>query len=239
MRGRREVSVVVPMHNEEKSVGPLLDLALDTLPRHVDEFEIVLVDDASKDETVAVVEARSAADSHIRLVRHETNRGLGGALKTGFGAATKEWILYTDCDLPWDLEETGRAFRAAEITGSDFISGYRHDRTGEGVLRTLYSFVYNGLVHSAFGVPIRDVNFSCKLFRRRLLEGMTLKSEGSFIDAELISRCYGRGTVIQQIGLDYFPRTRGVSTLSSPRVVFKILAELLALAPDIRRERRR
>ncbi|HEV8268949.1 MAG TPA: glycosyltransferase, partial [Thermoanaerobaculia bacterium] len=87
MRGRREVSVVVPMHNEEKSVGPLLDLALDTLPRHVDDFEIVLVDDASKDETAALVEARAAAEGRIRLVKHERNRGLGGALKTGFAAA--------------------------------------------------------------------------------------------------------------------------------------------------------
>lgn len=238
-RPPRTVSLVIPMHNEERSLGHMLDLAGEALARHADDWEIVLVDDASTDGTFALASERSARDGRIRVVRHAQNRGLGGALKSGFSAAAKEWILYTDCDLPWDLEETGRVFRAAEITGADFISGYRHDRTGEGAVRTLYSFVYNGLVHILFGVPIRDVNFSCKLIRRRILEGMELRSEGSFIDAELIARAKARRYDIQQIGLDYFPRTRGVSTLSSPRTVVRILLDMARLAPSIWREKRR
>ena len=239
MRAPRSVSLVVPMRNEERSLPHLLDVALDALPRHAEDWEIVLVDDASEDETVAVAEARAAAENRIRLVRHAANRGLGGALKSGFASATKEWVLYSDCDLPWDLEETGRVFRAAELTGADVVSGYRHDRTGEGVLRTIYSFLYNGLVHLAFGFPIRDVNFSCKLIRRRLLEGLVLESEGSFIDAELLVSLRNRGALIQQVGLDYFPRTRGVSTLSSPRTILRILRDLARLAPRLRAERRR
>lgn len=236
-RPPRSVSVVVPMHNEEKSLGHLLDLALPALERHADDWEVVLVDDGSGDGTAALALERAAAEPRIRLLRHEVNRGLGGALRTGFAAARKEWVLYTDCDLPWDPEETGRLFRAAEITGAEFVSGYRHDRTGEGTLRTLYSLLYNGLVHAAFSIPIRDVNFSCKLFRRSLLDGMSLTSEGSFIDAELIVRARNAGALIQQIGLDYFPRTRGVSTLSSPRTILRILRELLRLAPALRRGR--
>ena len=150
------------------------------------------------------------------MIAHASNRGLGGTLRTGFAAARRDWILYSDCDLPWDFAETGRLFRAAEITGADVVSAYRLDRTGEGVLRSLYSFVYNGLVHLFLGIVLRDVNFSCKLIRRSLLDTLTLKSEGSFIDAELLARCVARGAVIQQVGLDYFPRTRGLSTLSSP-----------------------
>ena len=239
MRAPRSVSLVVPMRNEERSLPHLLDVALDALPRHAEDWEIVLVDDASEDETVAVAEARAAAENRIRLVRHAANRGLGGALKSGFASATKEWVLYSDCDLPWDLEETGRVFRAAELTGADVVSGYRHDRTGEGVLRTIYSFLYNGLVHLAFGFPIRDVNFSCKLVRRRFLGGLPLASEGSFVDAELLVRLRNRGAVIQQVGLDYFPRTRGVSTLSSPRTILRILSDLARLTPTLRAERRR
>lgn len=233
----RRVSMVVPMRNEERSLGPFLEVAIPALERHASAWEIVLVDDGSTDGTAALAAARAASEPRIHLVRHERNRGLGGALRSGFAAATLDWVLYTDCDLPWDLEETGRAFRAAEITGADFVSGYRHDRTGEGALRTLYSFLYNGLVHLVLSVPIRDVNFSCKLFRRALLGGIRLESEGSFIDAELIGRLYRRGAVIQQIGLDYFPRTRGVSTLSSPRTILRILAEFACLAPSIRREK--
>jgi len=227
------------MHNEERSLPHLLDVALDSLPRHADDWEIVLVDDASVDGTVALAEARSSSEPRIRVVRHAENRGLGGALKSGFAAASKGWVLYSDCDLPWDLDEMGRVFRAAELTGADVVSGYRHDRTGEGTLRTLYSFLYNGLVHLAFDFPIRDVNFSCKLIRRRLLDGLPLASDGSFIDAEILVRLRNRGSLIQQVGLDYFPRTRGVSTLSSPRTILRILRDLVRLAPSLRSERKR
>ena len=238
MPTRRSVSLVVPVHNEERSLPHLLDFAIPALERHAEELEIVLVDDASTDSTPAVLAAASSADPRIRSVRHAENRGLGGALKSGFAAARHRWILYTDCDLPWDLDEAGRLFRAAEITGADFVSGYRHDRTGEGTLRTIYSFLYNGLVHAAFSFPIRDVNFSAKLFRRDLLDGMPLRSEGSFVDAELLVRCRNRGAVIQQVGLDYFPRTRGVSTLSSPRVILRILKDFATVLPELRRERK-
>ena len=217
MPSDRSVSLVVPVYNEERSLSHLLDFAVPALERHAQEFEIVLVDDASTDSTPALASERAAADPRIRVVRHAENRGLGGALKSGFAAARLRWILYTDCDLPWDPEETGRLFRAVEITGADFVSGYRH---------------------AAFSFPIRDVNFSCKLFRRSLLEGMPFRSEGSFIDAELLVRCRNRGATIQQIGLDYFPRTRGVSTLSSPRVILRILKDFATLVPELRRERK-
>lgn len=235
----RAVSLVVPMFNEERSLPHFLDVALDALGRHAADWEIVLVDDASSDGTVAAADARAAVEPRIRVVRHEANRGLGGALKSGFAAASKEWVLYSDCDLPWDLDETGRVFRAAELTGADVVSGYRHDRTGEGPLRTVYSFLYNGLVQALFRFPIRDVNFSCKLIRRSFLDRLSLESEGSFIDAELLVRLRNRGALIQQVGLDYFPRTRGVSTLSSPRTILRILRDLARLAPGLRAERRR
>ena len=237
MRPRRSVSLVVPLHNEEKNLPHLLDLFVEALGLEADEFEVVLVDDASTDGTPALASARAESDPRIRVVTHAVNRGLGGALRSGFAEARLDWVLYTDCDLPWDPREVGRAFRAAEITGADFVSGYRHDRTGEGSLRTVYSLLYNGLIHFAFDFPIRDVNFSCKLFRRSLLLGLPLRSEGSFIDAELLVRCRNRGAVFQQIGLDYFPRTRGVSTLSSPTVILRILRDFLTLLPDLRGER--
>ena len=237
-RPARSVSLVVPMFNEEKSVSRLIDVAIPALEEHTDDWEIVLVDDGSRDATLALAQARAEAEPRLRVIAHASNRGLGGALRTGFGAARRDWILYSDCDLPWDFAETGRIFRAAEITGADVVSAYRLDRTGEGVLRSLYSFVYNGLVHLLLGIVLRDVNFSCKLIRRSLLATLTLRSEGSFIDAELLGRCVARGAVIQQVGLDYFPRTRGLSTLSSPRTVLKILREMALLAPEIRADRR-
>jgi glycosyltransferase involved in cell wall biosynthesis len=238
VRPLRSVSLVVPMFNEERSVSRLLDVAIPALEEHTDDWEIVLVDDGSRDATLSLAQARAEKEPRLRVIAHASNRGLGGALRTGFATARRDWILYSDCDLPWDFAETGRLFRAAEITGADVVSAYRLDRTGEGVLRSLYSFVYNGLVHLLLGIVLRDVNFSCKLIRRSLLDTLRLRSEGSFIDAELLARCVARGAVIQQVGLDYFPRTRGLSTLSSPRTVLMILREMALLAPEIRADRR-
>ena len=237
-RPLRSVSLVVPMFNEERSVSRLLDVATPALREHTDDWEIVLVDDGSTDATLSLAQARAEAEPRLRVIAHASNRGLGGALRTGFTAARRDWVLYSDCDLPWDFGETGRLFRAAEVTGADVVSAYRLDRTGEGVARSLYSFVYNGLVHLFLGIVLRDVNFSCKLIRRSLLQALTLRSEGSFIDAELLGRCVARGAVIQQVGLDYFPRTRGLSTLSSPRTVLTIVREMARLAPEIWADRR-
>src|SRR5213593_2984841 len=139
-----------------------------------------------------------------------------------------------DADLPFDPDVLGRAIRAMQVTGADVIAGYRHDRTIEGPRRAIYSYVYNALIGVLFGWPHRDINFSFKLMKREVLEAVDLKSEGSLIDAELIVKAKNHGFAIQQIGLDYFPRIRGESHLSSPRVILKIFRELIKLYPEMR-----
>jgi hypothetical protein len=117
---------------------------------------------------------------------------------------------------------------------ADIVSAYRLDRTGEGYVRSVYSTIYNLLVRLLFGVRMRDINFAFKLCRREVLDHMTLVSEGSFIDAELVVRARKLGFHIVQFGVDYFPRTRGISTLSSPSVIVKILREMWALRRELR-----
>lgn len=148
--------------------------------------------------------------------------------------ASKELILYTDADLPFDLQELPRAVRLLAYQQADVLSAYRFDRALEGPLRSVYTFFYTLLIRSLFDLPVKDVNFSFKLFRRALLERFPLKSEGSFIDAEFLIRARKAGATIIQIGVDYFPRSRGVSTLSSPRVILKILREMLGLWAELR-----
>jgi hypothetical protein len=142
-------------------------------------------------------------------------------------------VLYTDADLPFDMDELPRAVRLLRDYEVDIISAYRFDRTGEGSLRAVYTFVYNGLIKALFGVKVRDINFAFKLCRRNIFDHVQLKSEGSFIDAELIIRSTRMGYEIMQMGVDYFPRTRGESTLSSPGVILKILKEMWSLRADL------
>jgi glycosyltransferase involved in cell wall biosynthesis len=227
------------MFNEEATIEHAIAVGVDALERHATSWEILVVDDASSDRSVELVRAIHALEPRVRLLQHTHNRGLGATLRTGFTAASRDVVLYMDADLPFDPDILGRALRALEVTRADLIAGYRFDRTTEGARRTAYSYCYNALIGLLFGWPHRDINFSFKLVRRHVLEAIELRSEGSLIDAELIVKARNLGFAIQQIGVDYFVRTHGSSTLSSFRVIRKIGRELWRLYPEMRRPRRR
>ncbi len=233
------VSVVIPMFNEELNIEHAVGCIAEALEAHTNDWEIVIVDDASTDRSPDLVERAAAGNSRIHLIRHPLNSKLGASLRTGFARASKELVLYMDADLPVDPYVLGRALRAMSVSRADVVAGYRFDRTTEGYQRALYSILYNALIRILFGWTIRDINFSFKLMRREVLEAIELRSEGSLIDAELIVKARNLGFSIQQIGLDYFPRTFGDSTLSSPAVILKIVRELVRLFPEMRWPRRR
>ncbi len=227
------------MWNEEEYIARTLSAAHEAGRSLIEageiaDYEIIVIDDASTDETGRLADAAAASDSRVRVVHHPVNRKLGGSIKTGFEAATGDLILYTDADLPFDMKELEKACRIMRHYEADIISAYRFDRTGEGYTRTVYSFFYNALVRIFFGVRMRDVNFAFKLCRGRIFEHIKLVSEGSFIDAELVIRANKLGYSIVQFGVDYFPRTRGISTLSSPSVIVKILKEMFQLRRELR-----
>ena len=228
------------MWNEENYIERAIDAAreeCEDLIRsgEIADYELIVVNDASTDDTGAIADKLAASDPRIRVVHHDVNRKLGGSMKSGFAAANGDLVLYTDADLPFDMHDVHRAIRLLRYYDADVVSAYRFDRTGEGYVRTVYSFFYNMLVRVLFGVRMRDINFAFKLCRMHIFEHVTLKSEGSFIDAELVVRAKKLGYTVVQFGTDYFPRTRGVSTLSSPKVIVKILREAWALRKEIRK----
>ena len=222
------------MYNEEAYARRAVSAARAVLMAELPDWEIVIVDDASTDGTPALVDALAREDPRVRVVRNPVNRRLGGALRAGYAAATKDLVFYTDADLPVDLRQLPRAVRLLEYQEADIVAAYRFDRTSEGLVRALYTFCYNHLIRMLFGLRVRDVNFAFKLFRRSVLEKFPLTSEGSFIDAEFLLRARKAGCVIIQIGLDYFPRTRGTSTLASLPVIFAILRDMRARWKELR-----
>ncbi|HET8647144.1 MAG TPA: glycosyltransferase family 2 protein [Vicinamibacteria bacterium] len=220
------ISVVIPMFNEEAYVRRAVEAARAALEPLGGEWEIVLVDDASTDATGALAQALAGEDARVRVLHNPRNRTLGGTLRAGLAAARGQVVLYTDADLPADLQQLPRALHLLDYQEAELLAGYRFDRTGEGLRRALLARTYNLLLRVCFGLRVRDVNFAFKLIRRSLLDRIALTSEGSFIDAELVLRARRAGARVIQMGLDYFPRTRGASTLSSPRVVLGILREM-------------
>ena len=233
------LSIFFPMWNEELYVERAVDAAkrvCDTMVADgvIADYELLIVDDASTDRTPELADKLAAVDPHVRVIHHEHNRKLGGAIKTGFATARGDLILYSDADLPFDMEEVPRAIRLMREYEIDIVSAYRFDRTGEGYTRAIYTFFYNGLIRTMFGVKARDINFAFKVCRREVFEHIRLQSEGSFIDAELVIRATRLGYDILQFGVDYFPRTRGVSTLSRPGIIATILREMVQLRGDLR-----
>jgi len=197
------------------------------------DYELLIVDDASTDATPEIADRLAAADRHVSVIHHEHNRKLGGSIKTGFESAKGDVILYSDADLPFDMTELPRALRLLREYDVDIVSAYRFDRTGEGYTRAIYTFIYNVLIRTMFGVKARDINFAFKLCRRRVFDHVELRSEGSFIDAELVIRAVRSGFETLQFGVDYFPRTRGVSTLSSPGIIATIVREMIGLRKEL------
>jgi glycosyltransferase involved in cell wall biosynthesis len=235
----KRLSIFFPMWNEEAYLHRALSAAREACEAlltmdEIGDYELIIVDDASTDATGAIADEAAAADPRVVVVHHPKNRKLGGSIKTGFATATGDLVLYTDADLPFDMDELVKACRVMRHYEADIVSAYRLDRTGEGYVRSVYSTIYNLLVRLLFGVRMRDINFAFKLCRREVLDHMTLVSEGSFIDAELVVRARKLGFHIVQFGVDYFPRTRGISTLSSPSVIVKILREMWALRRELR-----
>ncbi len=234
---RPSLSLFFPAWNEEDYVERTVARAARVLERLSDDWEIIVVNDASTDRTKELAEGLAARDARVRVVSHEVNQKLGGSMKTGFTSSTKDVVIYSDMDLPFDLDQLERALHLMDYLEADMITAFRFDRTSEGPKRIVYSFVYNALIAALFDVHVKDINFSFKVVHRRVLEAIELKSQGSFIDAELVVKAIKRGFRVFQMGVDYFPRTRGVSTLASPSVIAGMLKELGSLYAEVARPR--
>ncbi len=226
------ISIFFPMYNEEENIRASVEAAHQVLPEISREYEIIIVNDASEDRTGQIADELAAADARVKAVHHAKNRGLGAAIRSGLGASRCEVVVYTDGDLPCDL---GYIKEALPLLGqADVVIGYRTTRR-ENLLRGIYTSAYNFLIRALFRIRVRDVNFAFKVFTRPVVEAMDLRSEGSFIDAEMLAEVVRHGFRIEQIPIIYTPRVAGVSTLAKPRIILRIFGEMFRYW---RRERR-
>ncbi|MCX5642093.1 MAG: glycosyltransferase family 2 protein [Candidatus Omnitrophica bacterium] len=233
------ITIFYPMYNEETYLERVVEAGrevgdLMVAEGEISDYEILLIDDASTDSTGKMADELSAKDRRVKVVHHQANRGLGASMKSGFTHAGMDVILYSDADLPFEMTTLRKAYRLMRYYEADIVSAFRFDRTGEGLRRLIYSAVYNVLIKTFFCLWIKDVNSPFKLVRRDIFKNITLKSEGSFIDAELLikARQYGFKTI--QFGADYFPRSHGVSRASGWGVIVKILKEMFRLRREIK-----
>jgi len=224
-KNKPSLTVIFPTYNEEANVVASVEGVREALRKRHDDFEVVVVDDGSTDRTRTLADELAAKYADVKTIHHDRNYKLGRTLRSGFAAATKDLVFYTDADLPIDFQDIHRGVDLLLRDGADGVTGYRLDR-GESWWRMIYSAVYNRLINAVFGLGVNDVNFSYKLFTKEAMRSITLTSEGSFIDAELLARAKLANMRVVQMGVHYFSRRAGRSTLASPGVILKILAEM-------------
>jgi glycosyltransferase involved in cell wall biosynthesis len=219
------LSIVIPAYNETGSLDDVLDEVLAEFDHRAVAFEIIVVDDGSRDDSFELLSSRSLSEPRIKVLRHDRNLGKGSAIRTGLKGATGEWILCVDADLQIPLSFFGAFASHSEI--ADILIGYRFDKRYTWH-RMLISRMYRLMVRMLFGVTVRDIGCPFKLYRGDQLRGVPLATNGFGIDVELLWRLSRRGLKIVELPVDSRPRIHGMSKVTI-RGIAGCVRELLQL----------
>lgn len=220
------LSVVLPAHNEEANIEFVVRRCLEVLPRLVRDFEIVIVDDGSRDATPQIVDRLAAEDARVVALHHPVNRGYGDALMTGFAHTRGDYVMFMDSDRQFDIADLERLL--PYVGRYDIVAGYRIRRR-DPPLRLLYARIFNLAVRLFFGLRLRDVDCAFKVFRGDLLRGIRLEFGGALINTEILAKARRRGATLTEVGVHHYPRLVGRQSGGSFRVVFRAMRNFLRL----------
>jgi glycosyltransferase involved in cell wall biosynthesis len=222
------LSVFFPAYNDAPSLPGLIEKTFQTLRQNVADYEVIVVNDGSADETGAVLEElRKRYAPRLRVVTHPENRGYGGALRSGFEAATKDWIFYTDGDGQYDVGELpGLLSRAG--SGVGLVNGFKLERH-DPFHRVWIGRVYNSFARTLFGIHLRDIDCDYRLIRRNLVKHSELTSTSGTICVELIRKVELTGCGVVEVGVHHYPRLHGRSQFFRVRSLLTTLRQLIQL----------
>jgi glycosyltransferase involved in cell wall biosynthesis len=220
-------SLVLPAHNEEANLGIVIEQALDVLPRFARRFEIIIVDDGSRDATPSLVDELAAANPGIvRAVHHPQNRGYGAALTSGFRAATGDHVMFMDSDRQFDIADLELLTPFVRLF--DIVAGFRMERN-DPLHRRVFAEIFNVAVRILFGVHLRDIDCAFKIFRGDLLRSIELTAPGALINTEIQAKARRQGASVVQVGVHHYPRVAGTPTGGSWRVIVRAMRETIEL----------
>jgi glycosyltransferase involved in cell wall biosynthesis len=229
-----------PAHNEAENIEALVAEALVALPALADQFEIIAVDDGSRDGTAGIADRLAAEHPGIvRVVHHPVNRGYGAALRSGFASARSPLVAFIDGDRQFRVEDLRLLLARLDAPDRpDVVVGYRL-RRADPLVRLVYARVYRLTLVLFFGLRVRDVDCACKVFRREALEGVRLESDGAFMSAELLIRLRTLGRRIGEVGVPHYPRVAGLPSGANPRVILRAVRDFWRLRLALWANRRR
>jgi glycosyltransferase involved in cell wall biosynthesis len=220
------ISAVLPAYNEEQVIAASVAAMVKTLESFDADYEVIVVNDGSRDRTADILTRLSQENTRVRMVAHERNQGYGAAVWTGFTNATKELVFLTDGDKQFDVDELG--LLVPMLDGADMVIGYRQKRA-DPPLRLLNAWGWKMLVNGLFGYTARDIDCAFKLFRRRILDRVDVHARGATFSAEFLIKARRLGYLIRERGVSHYPRPAGQATGARPAVIVRAFRELLHL----------
>ena len=213
----RSVSIFYPCYNDWGTMGSMVLLSVQTARRLGLDFDITIVDDGSGGHTLELLDEIEQRFPEVHVVRHEANRGYGGALRTGFASGSREWIFYTDGDAQYDVRELEVLLRHAG-PGVDVVQGYKIAR-GDPLHRRIIGRIYHWGVKIAFGLPYRDVDCDFRLIRRSVFEKIKLHHDSGVICVEMMAKIHRAGFRHVEAPVHHYPRSHGKSQFFNfPRI---------------------
>ena len=218
------ISAFFPCYNDAGTIPTMIIRALQTLPRVADDYEVIVINDGSRDDSAVVLDEMARLYSqHLRVIHRDQPSGYGGVLRGGFAAARYEWIFYTDGDAQYDAREI--RLLADQVTDQvDMVNGYkikRHDPWH----RVIIGLAYQYFVKLAFGLVIRDVDCDFRLMRRSIFDQVTLESATGTITFEMVKKIQDAGYRIVEVPVHHWYRQYGTSQFFNlPRVGRTLIA---------------
>lgn len=203
------VSIFYPCYNDWGTMGSMILLTIQTADRLGLDYDITIVDDGSGEHTLDLLKELERNFPKVHIVRHEANRGYGGALRSGFAAATREWIFYTDGDAQYDVRELDRLVEKAG-TDVDVVQGYKITRH-DPLHRRIIGRIYHWIVKIAFGLRLRDVDCDFRFIRRSVFEKVALHSDSGVICAEMMTKIQRAGFRVVEVPVHHYQRAHGKS----------------------------
>ncbi len=224
MSSRPSISAFFPLYNDAPTVETIVSEVRDVLESVADDWEIVLVEDCSPDESGAIADRLASADGRIKVVHHEQNMGYGGALKSGFAAVTKDLVFYTDGDAQYDVREL--PLLLSKIDGCDMVNGYKITR-GDRLHRKVLGSIYSVMAKTMFGLKLRDVDCDFRLMRREVVKNLDLESDSGVVCVEMMTKIEGAGYRVREVPVHHYPRVAGRSQFFRFGRILKLVRGLI------------
>jgi len=228
----RGISVFFPCYNEQDNVAHTVERALEVLEKLNADFEVIIVDDGSTDSTGRIADEIASRNKRVKVVHHHPNLGYGAALQSGFKAATKELVFYTDGDGQFDISELPPLLPLMDEV--DIVTCYRLNRQ-DNLVRRINGWCWTKLVCLLFAMKVRDIDCAFKLYKREVFDHIELSSTGALINAEILARAVRQGYCLTERGVHHYPRTAGRQTGGRPRVILRAFKELIKLYSRIKK----